>query len=333
MGRARGQGAQVPVGGGRPGAAQPPDPTVRVVRADYFTTKGQGFLYVEARTTQGAQTNPVVGMTLESDQGPGTNFISARTMSRFVDSGEYMFHRNLFKVSTRPDSIRVTSSTGGVTTGKVSDWLRDVTPLTSLPGYKSDFVDEYKHPQQLYARFEQIAQQYPDLAEIVRMPNKTNGYQRKAQATIGTIPPSRPQNPPAPSAVVISSAAWGHEGGNDITVEFVGPDRQRPAALRAGHGQGREGPAGDERNRRAVEHGGPGRGGARVRLTGPDRPRAPVPRQRRHRDRRSRRRRPWADRLPRPEAHRRARGRGPARPVRHPRAADRQSAPAPSPAY
>ena len=28
---------------------QPPAPTVRVVRADYFTTKGQGFLYVEAR--------------------------------------------------------------------------------------------------------------------------------------------------------------------------------------------------------------------------------------------------------------------------------------------
>ena len=82
---------------------KPPDPTVRVVRADYFTTKGQGFLYVEARTTQGSADHPVVGMTLENDQGPGTNFISARTMSRFVDSGVYMFHRNLFKVSTRPD--------------------------------------------------------------------------------------------------------------------------------------------------------------------------------------------------------------------------------------
>ena len=135
---------------------RPADPTVRVVRADYFTTKGQGFLYVEARTTQGTQT-PAVGMTLENDQGPGTNFISARTMSRFDDSGVYMFHRNLFKVSTRPDQIRVTSSTGGRAIGKVSDWLRDVTPLTELPGYKSDFVQEYKHPQQLYARFEQLA--------------------------------------------------------------------------------------------------------------------------------------------------------------------------------
>ena len=51
---------------------RPPAPTVRVVRADYFSTKGQGFLYVEARTTQGAQTTPVVRMTLENDTATGT---------------------------------------------------------------------------------------------------------------------------------------------------------------------------------------------------------------------------------------------------------------------
>jgi hypothetical protein len=196
---------------------RPAEPTVRIVRADWFTTKGQGFLYVEARTTQGAQTTPVVGMTLENDQGPGTEFISARTMSRFVDSGVYMFHRNLFKLATRPDMIRVSSSTGGVATGKVSDWLQDVTPLTETPGYQSDFVDEYKTPQQVYARFAEIAQQYPDIAELVPLKNRTNGYQRKAQATIGGT---------GQAAVVMSSAAWGHEGGNDITVEFV----NRPGA-------------------------------------------------------------------------------------------------------
>src|SRR4051794_22444345 len=199
------------------GLPKPPDATVRIVRADWFTTKGQGFLYVEARTTQGAQTNPTVGMTVENDQGRGTEFISARAMSRFVDSGVYMFHRNLFKVATKPSMIRVSSSTGGVTTGKVSQWLQDVTPLTKLPGYQSDFVNDYKTPQQVYARFEEIAQQYKDIAEIVPLKNKTNGYQRKAQATIGGT---------GQSAVVMSSAAWGHEGGNDITVEFV----DRPGA-------------------------------------------------------------------------------------------------------
>jgi hypothetical protein len=191
--------------------------TVRIARADWFTTKGQGFLYVEARTTEGAQTDPIVTMQLENDSGRGTPFNFARTMSRFVDSGEYMFHRNLFKLDRRPSQIRVTSSTGGVATGFVSNWLEDVKPLTDRRDYKSDFVDDYKHPQQLYARFEEIAEQYPNIAEIIELPNKTNGYQRKAQATIGAA---------GDSAVVVSSAAWGHEGGNDITVEFV----ERPGA-------------------------------------------------------------------------------------------------------
>ena len=107
----------------------PPDPTVRVVRADYFTTKGQGFLYVEARTTQPGTSG--ITMRLENDTGPGTAMMFGRNMTRFDDSGVYMFHRNLFKVGPRPDQIRVTSSTGGVAIGKVSDWLRDVTPLTA----------------------------------------------------------------------------------------------------------------------------------------------------------------------------------------------------------
>jgi hypothetical protein len=163
--------------GSAPGV-QTHEETGRVVRADWFTTKGQGFLYVEARTTEGEQTDPVVTMQLENDSGEGTEFGFPRAMSRFVDSGEYMFHRNLFKLDARPSQIRVTSSTGGVATGFVSDWLEDVEPLTADPRYEWDFVDGYKHPQQLYSRFEEIARQYPDIARIVTLPNKTNGYQR-----------------------------------------------------------------------------------------------------------------------------------------------------------
>ena len=72
-----------------------------------------------------------------------------------------MFHRNLFRVNERPSQIRVTSSTGGQAVGNVSDWLRDVTPLTADPNYKWNFVNEYKHPQQLYSRFREIAAQHP----------------------------------------------------------------------------------------------------------------------------------------------------------------------------
>ena len=41
-------------------------------------------------------------------------------MTRFTDSGEYMFHRNLFKVTQRPNQIRVTSSTGDGATSATS---------------------------------------------------------------------------------------------------------------------------------------------------------------------------------------------------------------------
>ncbi|MFF5177793.1 M14 family metallopeptidase [Micromonospora sp. NPDC000316] len=211
--------AKPPAPGGpnaQPPATDPALETVRIARADWFTTKGQGFLYVEARTTEGQQASPIVGMQLENNSGKGTPFEFARTMSRFVDSGQYMFHRNLFKLDARPSEIRVTSSTGGVTTGVVSDWLENApSPLTEKPGYQSDFVDGYRHPQQLFARAKEIAQQYPGIAEIVYLPNQTNGYQRKAQATIGGT---------GQSAVVVTTAAWGHEGGNDVTVEFVNRD-------------------------------------------------------------------------------------------------------------
>ena len=45
--------------------------TVRVVRADWFTTKGQGFLYVEARTTEGAQADPIVDDAARERQRQG----------------------------------------------------------------------------------------------------------------------------------------------------------------------------------------------------------------------------------------------------------------------
>src|SRR5262245_45205971 len=157
-------------------------PPVRVVRADYFTTKGQGFLYVEARSGQTTTTN--IGMQLSNDTGPGTPLGPARTMQIFTDSGVYMFHRNLFKVSLRPSTIKVTSPLGEAT-GFVSDWLEDpVTPMVDAPGYKSDFVPVYTPPEPTYARFEEIARQYPKIAEIIELPVKTNGYQRRAQATL-----------------------------------------------------------------------------------------------------------------------------------------------------
>ena len=150
--------------------------------------QGPGLPLRRGAHDQGAQTTPVVGMTLESDTGEGTAFVSPRNDVRFVDSGEYMFHRNLFKVDDKPPNADPRHSTisgviDGQTIGKVSKWLDDVTPLTADPNYKRTSSTTTSIRSSSTRASSRSPRQNPEIAEIVAMPNKTNGYQRKAQAT------------------------------------------------------------------------------------------------------------------------------------------------------
>ena len=160
-----------------------PTPTVRVVRADYFTTKGQGFLYVEARTTQGEQTDPIVGMTLENDTGPGhgvhlgAHDEPLRRLRRLHVPPQPVQGR----ARGRPDP-RHLEHRRRQAIGKVSDWLRDVTPLTATPATSRTSSTSTSTRSSSTRASRRSPQQYPDIAEIVALPNKTNGYQRKAQA-------------------------------------------------------------------------------------------------------------------------------------------------------
>ena len=192
------------------------EPTVRIVRADYFTTKGQGFLYVEARTTLGQQSSPVITMQLANDTGTGTPFGTEsqheqvhrfgrvhvppepREGGRPAESDprheQHRRHRHRLRLGLARGPGRAAHRHAGLQVRlrrQLQDRRRSCT-----------------------ARFEEIADQYPRIAEIVELPNRTNGYQRQAQATIGGT---------GQAAVVVTSAAWGHEGGNDITVRFVNP--------------------------------------------------------------------------------------------------------------
>jgi hypothetical protein len=93
--------------------------------------------------------------------------------------------------------------------------------------FVKDFTTRYLDPTERYGEFEKLADEYPNIAELVTLPNKTNGYQRRAQATMsgafgtGTTPNTRNGQE---GAVVLTSRAWGHEGGNDITAEFRNPN-------------------------------------------------------------------------------------------------------------
>ncbi|MCE0488159.1 M14 family metallopeptidase [Ornithinimicrobium sediminis] len=187
---------------------------VRIIRADYYTSFGQGFLSVEAKFADG-QTDRSE-MTVERDSGPGTELGSGGTQDirAFVDAGVYLYHRGAAAVATRPDYIRITSPTGDTATAKVDDWLPVEGEEEIGPKYQKDFITSYLTPTELYDRIHALAEEFPDIAEIVELPYETNGYRRLAQTVLGSF---------TNTAVAFDSRAWGHEGGNDLSVELVDP--------------------------------------------------------------------------------------------------------------
>ena len=108
----------------------------------------------------------------------------------------------------------------------MNTWLGGGLPPMSS-NYLSNFTTRYLDPTELYGRFRELAAEFPDLTTIIPLPYKTNGYQRRAQALMaGLTNPAFTGNLSAATgaqAVILTSRAWGHEGGNDLTAEFANP--------------------------------------------------------------------------------------------------------------
>ncbi|WP_326553255.1 M14 family metallopeptidase [Micromonospora sp. NBC_01813] len=187
---------------------------VKIIRADYYTSGTSQVLSVEAKWAQGQTVGS--SLTVTRDSGPGTELGSggSQTISRFVDAGVYLYHRGAATVSARPDRIQIVSPTGDVAQVQVKEWLPISDEAPEGPGYQKDFVTSYLTPTELYDRIKALADEFPHLAEVVELPYKTNGYRRKAQVVLGAATANR---------VAVDSHAWGHEGGNDLTVEMVDP--------------------------------------------------------------------------------------------------------------
>jgi hypothetical protein len=160
------------------------------------------------------------GLVISKDEGsfdcaaplPSVDPSESLTLRAFVDAGEYLYHRRSTSVDGRPDVLTVSSEAGGSATTLFSEWLPDQEPKWD---YQRGFVDHYMDPTELYARIEALAAEFPDLAEIVDLPYLTNGYRRQAMGLI--------DGPSSSTRAVITSQAWGHEGGNGLVVETVDP--------------------------------------------------------------------------------------------------------------
>ncbi len=195
-------------------AAQATD-TLTLLRADWFTSlDDRTYVSFEVKTSDPSPENI---LTAEWDSGPGTAPGSggSATMSRFTDAGEYMYHRFNSPVPSNavPTEVTITSSQGGTLTAPVTKWLGEERKPPS-PHYLSDFVDHYMDPTEVKQRFNDLADEFPELTEVIDLPHLTNGYRRKAQALFGSTDASR---------FYVTTNAYGSEGGNDVSVEVTAP--------------------------------------------------------------------------------------------------------------
>lgn len=112
-----------------------------------------------------------------------------------------------------PTRVRVTSSNGGSAEADVTDWLGEPTKDNS-PNYFQGFLNHYPDAYEINEMVRELHEQFPDLTEVIELPHETNGYRRNAMALSGGGNSQR---------VVLTSNAWGHEGGNDLTIEYRNP--------------------------------------------------------------------------------------------------------------
>ncbi|WP_130650371.1 M14 family zinc carboxypeptidase [Egicoccus halophilus] len=180
---------------------------LRVQRAQWYEDPNQGrFLEVEVWTATGSVSASVT-VNVAFDAGAGTEIGGPGTqsfnLSRFVDAGQYMFHRAnspvLITTAAAPTRMRVTTTLAGQVIGTrevaVTETLTGVdrtgpgAPVDASDTYQTSFIDKYLDATESTERIEALAAQFPRLAEIVEFPHPSNGYRRPAMALLDPAGP------------------------------------------------------------------------------------------------------------------------------------------------
>ncbi|MER7499765.1 M14 family zinc carboxypeptidase [Nonomuraea pusilla] len=194
---------------------------VVIERAVWFESRDGYFLSVEASSSAGA--DAALTVTWKGRKGA----TGQAELVPYVDAGAYLGHQLNAPVpaADRPLWVTVTSAGGGTAEARVEEWPGGERPDRHGRGYQKDFVSQYMTPAQLNERVKDLHRRFPDLTDVIELPYLTNGYRRHAQALLGT---------PPGAAVVVTSDAYGSEGGNDLAVELVNPGAPgRPLAVTA----------------------------------------------------------------------------------------------------
>lgn len=181
-----------------------------VDHAYWWESGGQTFLQVQVSTS--ATDNPDVQIEVEWETEDGES--GTFQLFRYVDAGQYMFHYHQPEpLPSAPVSLTVTSSEGGTATAEPAPWPGADVP--ELPeGYQQDFIDQYMTPSEIDERIDRLVAQYPDLVDVVELPNESLGYRRPAMALVGD---------PATAALAVESVAYGTDGMNGTEVVVADP--------------------------------------------------------------------------------------------------------------
>ena len=192
--------------------------TLHVLSANWWTADGTTFLQTLVATTAIADPDVEITVNWTAENGATGSY----PLQRFEDAGEYQYHVAEPQVlPAKPVKVTATSSLGGVSRVITPTAWPGATPPELPSGYQKDFVDAYMTPTDIKARVARLGRQYPDLVDVMDLPNKTQGYRRTATAYLGD---------PATAAVVVESKQFGDQGPNGWQLKSVDPGKpNRPA--------------------------------------------------------------------------------------------------------
>jgi hypothetical protein len=234
---------------GRRGASAAPG-SVRAQRADYFENNVGRFLSIEANHVDGptlCQTNPQCPLIVAEWYDAAGNRIGGGNLGVYRDTDVnpdyYQYHFSVFRIGNKgdglplPASVKLAAPNGDVDTIPTREWIA-ASPPGPAPGFLSGFVTHYNDSQEAYKKMRDLAAEFPNISEAVKLPEQTRGYQRRAQTMLGynaTTPyvtfdaNSLPVAGAAPTGdnqrrtVVLTSKAYGHLGGNGLTAQLTNP--------------------------------------------------------------------------------------------------------------
>lgn len=185
--------------------------TLQFLQSYWWTTGGRTFLQTQVATS--ASDDPDVEITVTWTTADGTT--GSYPLSRFVDSGEYQYHVALPQpLPAQPVRVTASSSLGGQSRVVVPAAWPGATPPPQPSGYQKDFIRAYLTPTDLAARIKRLHRQYPQLTDVIDLPDRTQGYRRTAAAYLGD---------PAAVAVVVESVKFGDQGMNGVQVRTADP--------------------------------------------------------------------------------------------------------------